>query len=343
MNNKNFNNYNKHNRFSFFNILFIVLFAVALLSLVFSNFKVNTSIFDKLSNNKETSNNENIDESDETLIKQLYCQYDKSIRFEKAQGGLRLYIPTNNGYINYNIVHSISESANFDIWRIGQAYAFDDNLDNEYPITPQGAEWDMALMLSGRDDFIGGSAHGDEIYTSLTMFIDGKQVDITTINELTSFTEITILENSIGYDPNDHTTQALYHYKEYIINSKGITLNQKVQWLNDYTLGSSYMAMMPPMKTLTNTFYTNIDYNPIPTLNNYGSYLKATKAIVYGDNLSFTMSIPKYPNLTGGNRFLITDNSGGAYNKMYFVICNGASVSNGDIWETTTCYQIRNS
>lgn len=343
MSKKNFNNYNNNNYFSFFNILFIVLFAVGLFSLVFSNLRLNISYSNDFLNTEETTNNENIDESDKNLIKQLYCQYDSSINFEYAQGGLRLFIPTTQGYINYNIVHSVSNSINADIWRIGQAYAYDDDLQNRYAITSVGAEWDMALRLNGRDDFIGGSAHGDEKYTFFAMLINGKQIDITSINELTSFTEITILENSIGYDPNDHTTQVLKHYKEYIINSNGIKLNQKVEWLNDYTLGSSYMAMMPPLKTLTDTFYTNIDYKIMPTLNNFGSYLKATKAVVYGDNLCFTMSVPKYPSLVGGDRFLLQDNGGLPYNKMYFVICNGASVSKGDIWETTTCYQISNS
>ena len=258
--------------------------------------------------------------------KQLYCQYDSSIRFENSVGGLRIYVPTYEGYINYNIVHTKSESDNKDIWRIGQAYACDDELKNSYAITPAGAEWDMALRLKGRPDFIGGYAHGDEIYTSISMFLDGKPVEITSIKNLTAFEEIIILESSIGYDPNDHTTQALKHYKEYI-------------------LSSSYMAMMPPLKTLTDTFYTNIDYCMKDTADNYGFVPSATKAVVYGSvsGLLFSMSIPKYPSLSGGDRFLLTDNSGGAYNKMYFVICNGENVSAGDIWETTTFYNITNS
>lgn len=339
---KNNINNNKFNIVVFIthNCFFRILCLVLLLSLFFSVFKIHISISDESEKNEEITDNKDGD-VDDVLIKQLYCQYDDSISFEKAIGGLRLYIPTNNGYINYNIVHSVNSDINADIWRIGQAYACDDNLENEFPITSVGAEWDMALKLSGRDDFIGGYAHGDEKYTSLTMSIDGKQVDITSIDKLTSFKEITIVENSVGYDPNDHTTKALNHYKEYVINTNGITLNQKVEWLNDYTLSSSYLAMMPPLKTLTDTFYTDIDYTPKVANENYGSYSEATKAVVYGTDFRFMMSVPEYPDLQGGNRFLLTDNGGGTYNKMYFVICDGESVSAGDIWETTTCYQIQ--
>lgn len=274
--------------------------------------------------------------------KQSYCQYDPTIRFENSVGGLRIYVPTYEGYINYNIVHTKSESDNKDIWRIGQAYACDDELKNSYAITPAGAEWDMALFLKGRLDFIGGHAHGDEIYTSIAMFLNGKTVEITSIEKLTAFDEIIILETSIGYDPNDHATQALKHYKEYIINADGITLNQKVEFLNDYTLSSSYMAMMPPYKTLTDSFYTNADYNILSTDGNFDFVPGATKAVVYGSssNLKFTMSIPKYPSLPGGDKFYMTDNGGGSYNKIYFVVCSGADVKAGDIWETTTIYNI---
>ena len=334
---------NKHKHFSFFNILLIALLTLSLVSLVSSDFQLDTSVFDGFLKNDQVNSDKNTENS-EPLVKQLYCQYDGSISFENSVGGLRIYVPTYEGYINYNIVHTQNQNDYKDVWRIGQAYALDDNLQNSYAITPAGAEWDMALMLSGRPDFIGGHAHGDEIYTSISMFLDGKQVGITSVKDLTAFEEIVIIESSYGYDPNDHTTKVLEHYKEYIINENGITLNQKVEWLNDYTLSSSYMAMMPPLKTLTDTFYTDVDYTLISTNGNYGYILDAKKAVVYGSisNLKFTMSVPKYPSLAGGDRFLLTDNSGGAYNKMYFVICNGASVSAGDIWETTTCYNITN-
>ena len=142
------------------------------------------SVVGMLFNNKSTKNDS---KETDTIVKQPYCEYDSTMGFEFGKGGLRIYIPTVNGYINYNIVHSVEESINTDVWRLGQAFAVDDNLKNAYAITPHGAEWDMALMLSGRKDYIGGSAHGDEKHTSLTMMIDGKEVEITSIKDLTSY------------------------------------------------------------------------------------------------------------------------------------------------------------
>ncbi|MBE6630457.1 MAG: hypothetical protein E7624_06375 [Ruminococcaceae bacterium] len=272
------------------------------------------------------------------------CQYDPALSFERAVGGLRIYIPAVKGYINYNVVHSVHADKNCDTWRLGKAFAFDDRLENECELTPKGAEWDMALRLSGRPDFIGGYAHGDEKYTALSVVIDGKTVEMEALTALTPFRKMEITVASVGFDPNDSATQALRHWKEYVIDENGILLNQKVEWLNDYTLGASYMAMMPPLKSLTDTFYTNADPTPKEAISHYGSVAGASAAVVYGleSGISFSMSVPRYPSMVGGDRFLLTDNKGGLYNKMYFVICNGATVSAGDVWETTTKYTITN-
>lgn len=276
--------------------------------------------------------------------KTLYCRYDPTIEIESSVGGLRIFVPTKNGYINYNFVHCICEIKNCNTWRLGKAYAFDDNFENEFELTPKGAEWDMALRIDGRPDFIGGYAHGDEIFNSLSLSLDGIPTEMESLTAMTEFCELIITVESIGFDPNDSVTQVLKHFKEYIISKDGITLNQRVEWLNDYTLGASYMAMMPPLKSLTDKFYTNVDNAPKDAADNYGRILGATRAVVYGteSGISFSMSIPKYPSLVGGNSFLLTDNRGKPYNKMYFVICKGADVSEGDVWETTTEYNITN-
>ena len=280
--------------------------------------------------------------NNKTIEKRAYCQYDPTVDFERSVGGLRIFLPTAVGYINYNIVHSVHEGKNCDMWRLGKAFARDDELMNEYELTPKGAEWDMALRIEGRKDFIGGYAHGDEIFNSITVKVDGRAVEMESLVELTPFEKIVITVGSVGYDPDDSVTEAIKHFKEYVIDKKGIELNPRVEWLGEYSLVSCFMAMMPPLKTLTESFYTNVDETPKEAITNYGTVLKATEAVVYGPSLRYTMSIPRYPSLPGGDRFSMTDNRGCAYNKMYFRVCHGNTVSKGDVWESTTKYSITN-
>ena len=274
------------------------------------------------------------------LTKQNYCIYDEKAAFEYARGCFRVYIPQKRGFVNYNIVHSVRE--NFaDIWRLGQAFGYDDGLSGEYQLTPFGAEWDMAVMIDGRDDFIGGSNHGDEIFTSVKLFVDGKETEISSLKELTPFTEIRFCTESVGLDPADHETKVLIHKKEHLITEEGIKNTQRVEFLGDYLMQNSYLAMMPPLKTLTDSYFTDTDKTPRKAHREVLEF-GARSATVFGaeSGVSFTMSIPEYPTLKCSDRFFITDNGGGAYNKMYFIACKGQEVHMGDVWNSVTKYKI---
>ena len=271
-----------------------------------------------------------------------YCQYDPAFSLESGRGALKLLLPTAGGYVNYNLVHSVRADRGCDTWRLGQAFFCGPSFETVEALTPHGAEWDMALRLSGRADFIGGYAHGDESFTDLSVMLDGKAVDPTSLSDQTPFRELVVTVKSVGYDPDDSVTAALKHEKRYVVSTEQITLYQRVEWLGCYTLGSSYMAMMPPLKTLTDAFYTGADPTPRDAESNYGATPGATAAVVYGkaSGVTYSMSAPETPPLAGGGKFLLTDNNGGKYNKMYFVLCNGAEAAEGDVWTTTTVYTI---
>lgn len=286
------------------------------------------------------------------------CQYTNNLTVCAGQGGLHIYLPQSNGYADWQFVHSVRDTSNCDTWRIAMCTMVDNELNHVQAITTEGAEWEMALRIKDRPDFTGGFAHGDEIYSSLITFVDGRYVDITSLTDLTNFNELKIIVNSTCYDPNDSVTIAFYHSKELIWTKDGLTVNQRVEWLNDYDLASCYLAMMPPLKYLnedntkivTDTFYTNTNYIPttIPTSDNFSVTYKApvpTKACVFGTSsgITCTMSIPKYvTTYEKGYYFLLTDNSSNNYNKMYFSIAQlGDSVTAGTIWDTTTCYNIQ--
>jgi len=292
----------------------------------------------------QTCGNTTMNNAHNSPTKPALCRYLPVLGFESDAGGLRLMLPTHDGYIFYHIMHTVMEQRNADTWRLGQAFAADDALENAYEITPSGAEWDMALRLRGRDDFIGGYAHGDEKFTALSMQLDGRPVEITSLTDPIVFKEIRIRVSSVGYDPNDHITAACKHEKEYVIDRDGVTLHQTVEWLNDYRLTSCYMAMMPPKKTLTDSYATDVDPTSARISDQSFSVPHCTQATVFGTTLSklhFEMNIPQYPSFPE-SRFLVTDNGNGRYNKMYFVICKDSTVTQGDVWTSTTCYRITN-
>ncbi len=274
--------------------------------------------------------------------KESYCRYDTETDIEYARGCLRLYLPSEKGYVNFNIVHSVRKEITADIWRLGIAFAYDDALESCYPLTRFGAEWDMAVHIDGRDDFIGGSNHGDEIFTSFALTVDGVPFEPESLTELTPFKEIKVNVSSIGYDPDDHLTKSLIHHKEYTVNRRGVEVSQRVEWQKNYKLSSCYLAMMPPLKSLTDSYFTDADENARSIV--IGSQETGIRSVtLYGkeSGVSFTMSIPEYPVIESGGQFLITDNNNSPYNKMYFFVCKKAEVCPKDLWKSTTRYEIK--
>jgi len=283
-----------------------------------------------------------VNSSNTPLEKQLYCQYDPTMNYEKSVGGLKVYVPTTVGYINYNLGHSVDPNTNCDTWRLTTAYAYDDNLKNGYALTA-GGEWEMALKISGADDFIGGYTYGDEWCTSFIFLMDGKIKDVTQIVDLTPFETIMVYLSSIAYDPTDHATEVFYNDKTFTFDSNGVKLNQTLEWLSDYSLEECYVAMTTPLSSLTDSYNTNADtmLQPIGgsfTIDNCSSATLAGKE----GKIRFTTSIPNYPACGLGNCDFTLENENGAYNKTYFAVCRYAEASEGEIWEFTTQLNIQN-
>ncbi len=278
------------------------------------------------------------------MKKEALCKYVSGQTDDSAKEALKLFLPVEDGYINYNIVHSVMQRSNCDTWRLSVVYHYDDLLSAVKPLTRSGAEWEMALKISERPDFIGGYAHGDEVFRKAELYIDGKQREISSLSDMTSFDELVFEISSIGYDPIDSVTEALLHHKRIIVSTDGIKVEQKVEWLNDYPLGNSYMAMLPPFKEITDSYYTDTDPEPKPictkvSISETGSF--DTLCLCGESGFTFSMKVEKYLN-DGNNTFLISDNGGVPYNKMYFYLNHGGSVKKGDIWETCTVYSIKN-
>jgi hypothetical protein len=237
------------------------------------------------------------------------------------------------------------QKSNCDTWRLSVVYHYDDSLSVAKPLTRSGAEWEMALKISERPDFIGGYAHGDEVLQKVDLYIDGERREITSLSDMTPFDELIFDVSSIGYDPIDSATEALLHRKKIIVSSDKVKVEQKVKWLNDYALGNSYMAMLPPFKEFTDSYYTNTAPELKPIGNKVGVSETGgfdTLCLCGKSGFTFSMKVEKYLN-DGNNTFLISDNGGVPYNKMYFYLNHGGSVKRGEIWETVTVYEIKNS
>ena len=279
---------------------------------------------------------------------------------DKAQHVLSIYIPAKEGYLNYNIGKSsygTQAGGGYEVTRMCVLYAVDDTLEKRFDITRPG-EWEMAVKISGRDDFIGGFEHGDEWETECEYFVDGTKVNITTFTTLTEFNEIRVKNVSNMYDPNDHETLVGYHGREWIFTKDKAELYQSIQWLFqvDTLMTASYMTMFPIIRgndsiseaQISDHFYTDINYADVncASAGFSGSLNKDTKKVtIYGVDSGVNASVeileyPDYPN----SKYCYVVAQANKANKIYYGIC-GYDVTKGtvtpnQVWRSKSIYRI---
>ena len=281
---------------------------------------------------------------------------------------ISIFIPSYKGWVKYAFVRSESDAINSNIWRIDRCYACNENKEVSFAITREG-EWEMAIGISGAPDFIGGNAHGDEVYTTFHVLIDGVEVsDITSITEK-EFETVNIVETSLLYNPTDGATLSTRdnftpvgtHGREYIIDKNGIRLTQEVTLDLALTLDSSYMTMLPIIRgndavaeeQITDHYFANGDYIEYDVSvggtsgDGYGWRPNVTRATIWGNDsgVSATVEMLKQPDIeNAGARLFQVQNTVDMYNKLYWSICganrNLYNASANERFVTDTLFKI---
>ena len=282
---------------------------------------------------------------------------------------LDIYIPTTVGFIKYLFVRNELDSSNANNWRLDKAFAYSDNKEQRFLVV-NGGEYEMALQIDGRSDFIGGIAHGDEVINDITFLVNGNEIsDITSLTNITEFDELKIVETTKLYDPADGATLSTVgqftpcatHGKEYTFTKDGIRLRQFVKWLKAETLTASYMTMFPIVRgndsvselQITDTFYADDDYlnydvsTIVGASGNAWAWRKNIEhAVIWSDEsgVSAEVIMLKQPMIenNGARQFKVQDSS--AYNKLYWSVCGvGNALYNATINErfvTESLYKV---
>lgn len=286
-------------------------------------------------------------------IKNIKIKYESgSFNNGNATERIAVYIPATNGYIMVHLYHFIVNDINCNTWRVYHIYHVDDNLENQIDLSVSG-EWECAVHLAGRDDFSGGSTHGDEIMTASTFLVDGSPVDITSYTSVTNINNFTLIRATDLYDPNDHTTVIAKHGVKYLFDAKNkMIIDQSITWTVSAALTNCFLAMFLPKKTQIDRAVANSDFvvcelpsaADVPLTSIVKNKSTAITMWDTSGKFSANVSIPVYPTgLTDGDQMSIADNGGGEYNKVYFKVCGGGSSTVGELWKSITVYDMNYS
>lgn len=270
-----------------------------------------------------------------------------------ASNVVSVFVPTEdvNCYIRFPFTHFTDTLINADNWKIHEAYVSDGR--NDIRRIVRAGEWEMAIQIDGRDDFIGGSLHGDEIVTSIRFYADG--ILASSLTSEIYCNEFKAVEISDLYDPSDHTAKVATHCKEYIFSKNGLLINQRIHWKAAYALKYSYIAMLPILRAddkgnITSKYFDDSNYEEYDVSNDsFGGYpisyrKNVLKQTLYSEESGISAAVEilkREPYIQDAISF-VSDSE--YYNKIYFSMCGNNYTTSPDVdWMTSVRYQLNKS
>lgn len=299
------------------------------------------------------------------------------LEFQKSTNLVRLYfngagankieVPFTREIVPFD---GTSPNSQLDNWRLAGGWETSAEYVRGNQIINTG-EWEMALRISGDSDSVGGY-HGDELQHDMLFLVDGVPLSQTATVSLRGAREVQALQNSYVFDENVEaiidagtglpTNAIAKHSKRYYFTAEGIRIVQRLEWLQDRSLVSAWVAMLPILRNRDTTsgplitdagirsrlfevedLSTWDDLEPVA----YTPVQDGDSVTLWGatSGISGKVQFTRTPNLPNQKVYISTNTS--AYNKVYFNLRGDAttgdpliSASTGDVWEWESFYQI---
>lgn len=280
-----------------------------------------------------------------------------------GNGNIDIYIKgsaeESNKYIGFQLHRFKSElnrevgASNYDLYKIESANEYrrvlGDRFFFENNVVRKG-EWEMAIKEQGANDFIGGTAHGDEVMKTIKVYVDGEEVEPTeSIKQEAD--EFELVTTSDIYRDNTITENLEVigiHEKTYIFNKDGVTLDQKVTFNQDLMLDKSYLTMFPILrKDDSGRQVTDVALIPDNEIEQDVSEegfqiieVEANKVVISGKDSGVEATVEILEKGTNYPTSIFVSESA-LYNKVYFsYVQNDYQVDKDEVWTQKSHFMI---
>lgn len=253
--------------------------------------------------------------------------------------------------IRYTLAHTVDAARHADSWRLSTADAVKDG-QTLFPVVSDG-EWELALQLTGREDFIGGRIHGSEVLRSAAFTVNGQPWTPGTPAGICR--ELCLHEVTALFDPADETTEVATHERIYTITAEGVRIAQRISWLTSATCGYSYICMLPILRgkdttasqLITGACWDDRDFTVYDI--SAPGFTGRPHQKAHGMTRYFLRSQETGVEAEVGCRVVgepessisFVQNTANQYNKVYFSYCGeNYAVAAGDVWAWEQDYRL---
>lgn len=155
--------------------------------------------------------------------------------------------PTSNKYLRYRMQRKPNVEINSDVWRWNEVWEVqrtgEFTFSNIRQICNPG-ENELAIRQTGKADFMGGTAHGDEELFTVTALIDGS---VTTLGETGQYRcrRVEFLQASNLYEEGTNKANLVAKdYRRIVFEAGEVELFHNIVWQASINLEDSYLTML---------------------------------------------------------------------------------------------------
>jgi hypothetical protein len=162
--------------------------------------------------------------------------------------------PDSSRYLRYRMQRKPDAAIGSDVWRWNEVWEVTRTGDFSFNTVIQicnSGENETAILQTGKPDFMGGTAHGDEILFEVAMLIDGTKVALGGTGNYRC-RRVEFLQGSDMFEVGTATPQSnrlAKNYKRWLFESSAVELFQNVFWEASVTLQDTYMTMLTLLRT----------------------------------------------------------------------------------------------
>lgn len=161
--------------------------------------------------------------------------------------------PASLKYLRYRMQRKPNSTINSDVWRWNEVWEVERTGEYSFSTIRQicnPGENEMAIKQSGKSDFMGGAAHGDEELFTVTMMIDGV---VTPLGGTGNYRarRVEFLQGSDMYEVDTvpaKSNRVAKSYKRWVYESGEVELFNHIVWEDSITLSQTFMTMLTLMR-----------------------------------------------------------------------------------------------
>lgn len=246
-------------------------------------------------------------------------------------------------YLGQLFERAVKTGINSNVWRLSNVKLYDMSFNaTEDETVVLNGEWECAIQEEGASDFMGGTAHGDEISTFYEGYLDGKLLDLSS-NFTATGNRFEFISVSTLNRVDTPSEVVCNHAKKYTITADSIEVDQTFKFLEAMTLAPSYVTMFPVNRAYTPKAWRdcNVAVEDISKDNHAHVYTTGNKQKVFmsGNNLTATVDIDCESKHTG--TLFISGADAPRYNKVYFsFIGDGGNVEVDETVKVKSVYKL---